>query len=122
MTATSISVSYPEATHLQGPSRTDIPGLSLRELVYEFRHQTLVLFKCVLLQPKVASQRSHGWRIYPRLISIDAILWLAMRTAMHDAVLTSFACAGTTAEFRRLQRSRPQHLRIEIEKANFCQN
>lgn len=29
------------------------PGLSLRELVYEFRHQTLVLFKCALLQPKV---------------------------------------------------------------------
>ena len=41
--------------------RSDIPvvlvlidlGLSLRELIYEFKHQTLVLFKCCLLQPKV---------------------------------------------------------------------
>ncbi len=28
-------------------------GLSLRELIHEFKHQTLVLFKCCLLQPKV---------------------------------------------------------------------
>ncbi|RPA85896.1 hypothetical protein BJ508DRAFT_411528 [Ascobolus immersus RN42] len=28
-------------------------GLSLRELIYEFRHQTLLLFKCLLLQPKM---------------------------------------------------------------------
>jgi hypothetical protein len=28
-------------------------GMSLRQLVHEFRWQTLVLFKCCLLQPKV---------------------------------------------------------------------
>ncbi|GME26003.1 Late secretory pathway protein AVL9 [Neofusicoccum parvum] len=28
-------------------------GLSLREIVHEFKHQTLVLFKCCLLQPKL---------------------------------------------------------------------
>jgi hypothetical protein len=28
-------------------------GLSLREMIHEFKHQTLVLFKCLLLQPKV---------------------------------------------------------------------
>jgi hypothetical protein len=28
-------------------------GLSLRELIHEFKHQTLVLLKCALLQPKV---------------------------------------------------------------------
>ncbi|KAH8155314.1 uncharacterized protein LAJ45_00324 [Morchella importuna] len=33
--------------------REQYVGLSLRELVYEFRHQTLVLFKCALLQPKM---------------------------------------------------------------------
>ncbi|TKA82034.1 hypothetical protein B0A49_00172 [Cryomyces minteri] len=27
-------------------------GLSLREMIHEFKHQTLVLFKCCLLQPK----------------------------------------------------------------------
>ncbi|OAL69755.1 hypothetical protein A7D00_5794 [Trichophyton violaceum] len=27
-------------------------GLSLREMIHEFKHQTLVLFKCLLLQPK----------------------------------------------------------------------
>jgi len=31
-------------------------GMSLRELVHEFRWQTLVLFKCCLLQPKVRIQ------------------------------------------------------------------
>jgi hypothetical protein len=32
---------------------TDHAGLSLRELIHEFKWQTLVLFKCALLQPKV---------------------------------------------------------------------
>lgn len=32
-------------------------GLSLRELIHEYRHQTLVLFKCCLLQPKVIRLR-----------------------------------------------------------------
>ncbi|TGZ77249.1 hypothetical protein EX30DRAFT_335775 [Ascodesmis nigricans] len=33
--------------------REQYVGLSLREIVHEFRHQTLVLFKCMLLQPKM---------------------------------------------------------------------
>jgi len=33
--------------------REEYLGMSLRELVREFRWQTLVLFKCCLLQPKV---------------------------------------------------------------------
>ena len=28
-------------------------GISLREFIHEFKWQTLVLFKCALLQPKV---------------------------------------------------------------------
>jgi hypothetical protein len=35
--------------------REEYLGMSLRELVKEFRWQTLVLFKCCLLQPKVCS-------------------------------------------------------------------
>jgi hypothetical protein len=30
-------------------------GISLREFIHEFKWQTLVLFKCALLQPKVCS-------------------------------------------------------------------
>lgn len=33
-------------------------GLSLRELVHTYKWQTLVLFKCLLLQPKVNWQRA----------------------------------------------------------------
>lgn len=33
-------------------------GISLREFIHEFKWQTLVLFKCALLQPKVC----HSWR------------------------------------------------------------
>ena len=39
-------------------------GLSLRELIHEFKHQTLVLFKCCLLQPKVLLRPRLG--IYAR--------------------------------------------------------
>lgn len=34
-------------------SRDQYLGMSLRELVHEFKSQTLMLFKCCLLQPKV---------------------------------------------------------------------
>ena len=30
-----------------------MPGTSLRELIHEYKYQTLTLFKCCLLQPKV---------------------------------------------------------------------
>jgi hypothetical protein len=33
--------------------KADPAGISLRELIHEFKWQTLVLFKCALLQPKV---------------------------------------------------------------------
>lgn len=40
-------------------------GISLREFIHEFKWQTLVLFKCALLQPKVrnapASSRDGTW-------------------------------------------------------------
>ena len=32
-------------------------GISLREFIHEFKWQTLVLFKCALLQPKVRSKQ-----------------------------------------------------------------
>lgn len=35
-------------------------GLSLRELVREFKWQTLVLFKCLLLQPKVSEEMADS--------------------------------------------------------------
>jgi hypothetical protein len=36
-------------------------GISLREFIHEFKWQTLVLFKCALLQPKVCLRcRSSG--------------------------------------------------------------
>jgi hypothetical protein len=35
-------------------------GLSLRELVHTFKHNTLVLFKCALLQPKVRLMNDSG--------------------------------------------------------------
>lgn len=41
-------------------------GISLRELIHEFKWQTLVLFKCALLQPKVSIdvKALHGGRAY----------------------------------------------------------
>ena len=51
-------------------------GISLREFIHEFKHQTLVLFKCCLLQPKVTVLRSGVTYIsHPYL---DAFLWVSM--------------------------------------------
>ena len=36
-------------------------GLSLRELVHTYKWQSLVLFKCLLLQPKVSTPTDIGW-------------------------------------------------------------
>jgi hypothetical protein len=41
--------------------REEYLGMSLRELVREFKWQTLVLFKCCLLQPKVRGGWLAGW-------------------------------------------------------------
>lgn len=60
-------------------------GMSLRELVREFRWQTLVLLKCCLLQPKVCWRcPCYGQRLTPA----DALLWHALRAPLHDAVLS----------------------------------
>ncbi|TVY68965.1 Late secretory pathway protein AVL9 [Lachnellula suecica] len=54
--------------------REEYLGMSLRELVREFKWQTLVLFKCCLLQPKASSM----WMqiLEQRLTSADAFLWV----------------------------------------------
>jgi len=38
-----------------------LPGLSLREMIHDFKYQTLVLFKCCLLQPKVRDCAWEQW-------------------------------------------------------------
>lgn len=63
-------------------------GMSLRELVREFRWQTLVLLKCCLLQPKVS--RPVQFDSVPTLEltrHVDAFLWFAVRAPVHDAIL-----------------------------------
>lgn len=47
-----------ERGQLSEEDRDQYLGMSLRELVREFRWQTLVLLKCCLLQPKVNNQIS----------------------------------------------------------------
>lgn len=48
-------------------------GLSLRELVHQFKWQILVLFKCLMLQPKVRSSDSKT--ACPSVADIDQILF-----------------------------------------------
>jgi hypothetical protein len=72
-----------------GMGNADHSGLSLRELIHEFKWQTLVLFKCALLQPKVSRQDVEG------VHEIDTIpgsfLWFALRAIMHDAICPYFS-------------------------------
>ena len=62
------------------------PGISLRALIHEYKHQAMVLFKCALLQPKVKPSL-NATSIHQRINqSTDAILRLQMREALHDTV------------------------------------
>jgi len=46
-----------------GDERDEYFGLSLREIIHEYKYQTLVLFKCCLLQPKMLFFSSHCERL-----------------------------------------------------------
>jgi hypothetical protein len=55
--------------------REEYLGMSLRELVREFKWQTLVLFKCCLLQPKVYLLAFSSIN-KEMLMAVDAFLWV----------------------------------------------
>lgn len=52
-------------------------GMSLRQLIREFKWQTLVLFKCCLLQPKVCFRR-FNMEVSMLTRRLDALLWHKM--------------------------------------------
>ena len=71
-------------------------GISLRELIHQYKHQTLVLFKCCLLQPKVW-QQSQGSK-YLSDTSLDALLWLTLRAPLHGTVCLDIIDTWLTAK------------------------
>lgn len=77
-------------------------GLPLRELIYEYKHQTLVLFKCCLLQPKVKPCFEDHGRV---LIVLDAVFRVSMRETLHDAIFLDILDTWPVAKFGRLCRS-----------------
>ena len=78
-------------------------GLSLRELIREFKYQTLILFKCCLLQPKVTDIFES---IKTLLKILDAFLWLTMRAIMHDAIFFNLLNTRPYSKSSRLCRPR----------------
>lgn len=84
--------------------REEYLGMSLRVLVREFKWQTLVLFKCCLLQPKVGFLADVG-AIYG-LMCVDVVLWVTVREVVHDAVLAHLADTGLDTESAGLCGSR----------------
>lgn len=48
--------------HKDEAQRDQYLGMSLRELIHEFKWQTLVLLKCCLLQPKVCGFASASYQ------------------------------------------------------------
>jgi hypothetical protein len=79
-------------------------GLSLREMIHEFRHQTLVLFKCLLLQPKVSLISKIGPQ-RPLIIHLDVVFRYSMRTLMHDTIFPYFFNTRPYTPFARLRGS-----------------
>ncbi|KAE9973683.1 hypothetical protein BLS_003471 [Venturia inaequalis] len=58
----------------QEDERDQFFGLSLREMIHEFKHQTLVLFKCLLLQPKMLFFGSHCERLCMMQFSLISLI------------------------------------------------
>jgi hypothetical protein len=81
-------------------------GMSLRQLVREFKWQTLVLFKCCLLQPKVSDCSPTGLSELILKDKPDALLWIQMRASLHDAVLFNIINSWFDSKSSRLCRSR----------------
>ena len=95
-------------------------GLSLRELIHEYKYQTLVLFKCCLLQPKVLSLlRTQG---FLDLILLDALLRITMRTSLHGPICFNFFDTRTAAALGRLCRSRIRFIRKALSTADIAEN
>ncbi|KAL8849923.1 MAG: hypothetical protein Q9221_005102 [Calogaya cf. arnoldii] len=67
-------------TNLHDPEDTQdlYLGLSLRELVHEFKHQTLVLLKCILLQPKMLFFGSRCERLCMTQFSLLSLIPLLL--------------------------------------------
>jgi hypothetical protein len=89
-------------------------GLSLRELVREFRWQTLVLLKCCLLQPKVIHSLL-GERVWlggvticavADCASVDALLRHPLRAPVSDPVLPDIVDPGAPSQPAGLGRAR----------------
>lgn len=95
-------------------------GLSLRELIHEYKHQTLVLFKCCLLQPKVQPRRTD--LLYDGLTSSDALLRVSLRTIMHGPIRSDITDSRSFTEVGRLRGPRFRQLREEPGHANIAEN
>ena len=100
-----------ERGQLSEEDRDQYLGMSLRELVREFRWQTLVLLKCCLLQPKVRQTIAYGFGMCTDGCFADAVLWLAVRTPMYDAVLSYIIDSGPVEESAGLRWTRSRRIR-----------
>lgn len=92
-------------------------GMSLREMVHEFKWQTLVLLKCCLLQPKVSALSGPQWLVLRHSFEaianasfVDVVFRLSLRAALHDAVLSDFIDTRSHSEASGLCRPGAQWL------------
>ncbi|KAL8933227.1 MAG: hypothetical protein Q9211_005896, partial [Gyalolechia sp. 1 TL-2023] len=70
-------------------------GLSLRELIYEYRYQTLVLFKCCLLQPKMLFFGSRCERLCMMQFSLISLI-PGLLSRLEDCADPDFDSYGKT--------------------------
>ncbi|KAK8079974.1 Late secretory pathway protein AVL9 [Apiospora hydei] len=92
-----------ERGQLSEEDRDQYLGMSLRELVREFRWQTLVLLKCCLLQPKMLFFGSRCERLCMMQFSLISLIPGLLRS-LQD-------CAGPDLDFYEKSLSKPTSLR-----------
>ncbi|KAF2639703.1 LAlv9 family protein-like protein [Massarina eburnea CBS 473.64] len=71
-------------------------GISLRELIHEFKWQTLVLFKCALLQPKMLFFGSNCERLCMMQFAIISLIPGLIRHLQDSADPKFNSCEATT--------------------------
>ena len=97
-----------------------IAGLSLRELIHEYKYQALVLFKCCLLQPKVKPRRQESSQ--NTLTPSDALLRISLRTVMHGSIRSDIPDTRPSTKIGGLRGPRIRQLREEFSNANIFED
>lgn len=99
-------------------------GLSLREIVHQYKWQTLVLLKSLLLQQRVSQTitRDSMSDTDRTLTAADLVFWFKLRVCLSSTVLSAVPDTRLGQEAARLCSRRNGYVRTNRQAAGFRTN